>query len=174
MPTGFWMPSWPSTRKCWRMTCTTWFSAGRLMGLALLTASCTSSSLISRSAETSRCTPRLLNTRKCPLLAPRYTLRTSPSALSSASTTAFRSPPLHRRDLQHLRSGYILARQVHQPRYRRVGKPGDQSQSGFDLGRSDGAARKELGRIDAGQDGQRVHVRRDRVCADRHRLNDVA
>src|SRR5256885_1353180 len=45
---------------------------------------------------------------------------------------------------------------------------------GFDLGRSDGAARKELGRIDAGQDGQRVHVRRDRVRADRHRLNDVA
>ena len=90
IPTGFWMPSWPSTRKCWRMTCTTWFSAGRLMALAFLTASCTSSSLISRSAETTGCTPRLLNPRKCPPLTPRYTLRTSTSAICSASTTALR------------------------------------------------------------------------------------
>src|SRR5438876_11074157 len=76
------------------MTWTTWFSAGRLMALAFLIASCTSSSLISRSADTTGCTPRLLNPRRCPPLTPRYTLRTSTSAICSASTMAFRMSSL--------------------------------------------------------------------------------
>src|SRR4051812_19008599 len=52
--------------------------------------SCTSSSVISRSADTIGCTPRLSKPRTCPPVTPRYTLRISTSAMCSASTIACR------------------------------------------------------------------------------------
>src|ERR1017187_2330304 len=90
IPTGFVTPSCPSTKKCCRTAWMTVFSAGRLIALAFLSTSSTSSWEISRSAETTGCTPRLLKPRTWPPLTPRYTLRISTSAICSASNIAAR------------------------------------------------------------------------------------
>src|ERR1017187_3783487 len=90
IPTGFVTPSWPSTKKGRRTAWMTVFSTSKLITFAFFKTSSTSSCEISRSAETTGCTPRLLKPRTWPPLTPRYTLRISTSAICSASNIAAR------------------------------------------------------------------------------------